>query len=253
MKYFTLIALAASMSVFAQTNSAQTSPALEDHFAIKQNNIEKPVNSQYEEKTVSDGKVFHMETETAYSITKGKKNSMDNLDVYQLKMEQINGKLEKFEQVVEMDKEEAGKVKSVFKCGMGGKKGGCQAYSIGFCEKLLKEDKIDEKLSKDGEAKTLEFYKKLYKEKDAFEPKNIEIAKLREFNEKAVLDVGKTPNKKELKDNLKPVYPSPLVLFKKEKIKDDIAECRKLGGIWVKPKANSQPNNVASQGSANAQ
>lgn len=251
MKFFAVAALLAAFNVYAQ----EANIALEDNFKVAPD-LQKPNNSDYQEKPVNDGKLFHKHSENELKITKGKESS-DKLEIYQLKMEKLNGKLEKFEQIVEVDKTDSNKVKSILKCG-GHSKGGCQAYTPGFCKKLLQEDKLNEKITKDGEAKTLEFYKELYKEKEAFEPKSEMLSKLSALNEKAINDSGIQPNNKEIKDNLKPVYPSPLVLFKKEKIQGDIAECRKFGGIWVKPKEqnsqpNSQPNNAITKGATSAQ
>ena len=243
MKYFALLALITSVNVYSQE-------ALVDSFKVDPD-LQKDTNSQYSEKMTTEGKLFHKSGPNDFSITKGKKNSMDNLDVYQLKMEKKNGKLEKLEQIVEMDKVQKGKVNSVFKCGVNNK-GGCQTFNHSFCKKLLEHEKLDEKLSKDGEPKTLEFYKELYKEKQVFEPKVEYLSKLQALNEKAIQEVGTKPNNKDLENNLKPVYPSPLVLFKKEKIHGDIAECKKLANSWSEKNdsGNSQPNAVAGSSSA---
>lgn len=251
MKYFALIALVAAFNVCAQeANSQPNNELLVDDFKVNPE-LEKPVNSQYSEKMTSEGKLFHKSGPNDFSVTKGKKNSSDNLDVYQLKMEKKNGKLEKLEQIVEMDKKQKGKVNSVFKCGIN-TKGGCQSFTESFCKKLLENDKLEEKITKDGEPKTLEFYKDLYKEKQAFEPKVEHLSKLQALNEKAINDLGTKPNNKDLEKNLKPVYPSPLVLFKKEKIHGDIVECKKLANSWAEKNdsGNSQPNAVAGSSSA---
>lgn len=255
MKYFALIALVAAVNVYAQeansqSNSQPNNQALVDNFKVDPD-LKKGVNSQYSEKMTPEGKLFHKSGPNDFSVTKGKKNSADNLDVYQLKMEHKDGKLEKLEQIVEMDKVQKGKVNSVFKCGSH-TKGGCQSFTQSFCKKLLENDKLEDKLSKDGEPKTLEFYKDLYKEKQVFEPKVEYLSKLQALNEKAVNDVGTKPNNKDLEKNLKPVYPSPLVLFKKEKIHGDIAECKKLANSWAEKNdsGNSQPNAVAGSTSA---
>lgn len=255
MKYFALFALVAAFNVCAQdsnsqANSQANNEPLVDSFKVDPD-LKKGANSQYSEKMTSEGKLFHKSGPNDFSVTKGKKNSSDNLDVYQLKMEKVNGKLEKLEQIVEMDKVQKGKVNSVFKCGSH-TKGGCQSFNESFCKKLLENDKLDEKLSKDGEPKTLEFYKDLYKEKQVFEPKVEFLSKLQALNEKAVNDVGTKPNNKDLENNLKPVYPSPLVLFKKEKIHGDIAECKRMANYWAEKNdsGNSQPNQVTGKTSA---
>lgn len=248
MKFFALAALLTTVSVFAQPNSQSNNQPLIDNFKVDPE-LEKPVNSQYSETLTPEGKLFHKSGPNNYSVTKGKKNSSDNLDVYQLKMEHINGTLEKHEQIVEMDKVQKGKVNNIFKCN---NKKGCQTYNESFCKKLLENEKLDEKITKDGEPKTLEFYKELYKEKQVFEPKVEYLSKLQTLNDKAINDVGSKPNNKEFEKNLKPVYPTPLVLFKKDKIHGDITECKKLANSWAEKNdaGNNQPAAVAGSTSA---
>lgn len=235
MKFFALL----SFIAVASAHAVVTPVSLEDGFELSPK-LEKAPSSDYEEKSGSNGKVFKKNTESQFNVTKGKESS-DKLEVYQLKMEKINGKVEKSEQIVELDKEGKGEVKSILKCG-GNKvvdgqvmKGGCQSYSEGFCKNLLEKENIEAKIVELGEPKALEFYKEIYKQNDVYEVKTAKLEKLREFNDSTRNEVGEEPKDKDIKEKVRPIYPPMNEIFVKKKIHDDILLCRKVGGTWIKP------------------
>lgn len=237
MKFISLIALL-SMSL-AQAQEAEP-VVLEDGFKLSPK-LEKPSNSEYEEKVLSDGKIFKKNSNDKFKVTKSLENS-EKHDVYQLKLEKINGKIEKVESLVELDKNQIGKMKSTVKCGFHNHpnaKGGCQRYTQKFCKKLLDNKN---KIKESNENEAMVFYKDLYKSEDAFDLKNDDLQKLSSMNDSSVKDIGEEPVSKELKEKIKPIYPMASMNFKKPKVKYDITYCKKLMDSESWASENARPN-----------
>lgn len=241
MKYFTLVTLfALSTTVSAQEIQPKV---LDDDFKLSPK-LEKGNSSEYEEKKLDqNNKLFKKNTEDKFNITKGKEHS-DKMEIYQLKMEKKNGKIEKSEKLVEFDKTEIGKIKKLTKCHHvdhhSKKMVGCQSYSENFCKELIKEKDWNSKITKDGNAKTLDFYKELYKQKDSFDMKSDELAKLKAMNEASRAEIGEEPKSLDIKGKLSPVYPSAIANFNIDKVKHDISECDNVKNDWKVEKVDSE-------------
>ncbi len=232
MKYFTLITLFALATAHAQEIKPKV---LDDDFKLSPK-LEKGKSADYEEKTLDQSnKLFKKNTDDKFNITKGKEHS-DKLEIYQLKMEKKNGSVEKSEKLVEFDKSEVGKIKKLTKCHhvthLNKKLVGCQSYSENFCKELIKEKDWNGKITKDGDKKTLDFYKKLYQDKGSFDMKSDEIAKLKAMNESSRAELGEEPKSLDIKGKLSPIYPSASASFDLEKIKGDIVECDNIKNDW---------------------
>lgn len=232
MKYFALITLFALSTAYAQEIKPNV---LDDDFKLAPK-LEKGNGADYEEKKIDqNNKLFKKNTDDKFNITKGKEHS-DKMEIYQLKMEKKNGEIEKSEKLVEFDKNDLGKIKKLTKCRhvhhLSKKMVGCQSYSEPFCKELIKEKDWNGKIAKDGNAAALEFYKELYKQKDSFDLKSAELAKLKAMNEASRAEIGEEPKSAEIKGKLSPVYPSAAASFDIEKVKVDIAECDNVKNDW---------------------
>lgn len=237
-------------SLFVMSNAFATM-ALEDGFSVDPE-LKKSSSSKYEEKGGVNNKVFKVNNKDEFKVTKGKEHG-DKLDVYQMKIEKKGSEIQKIEKVIEFDKKKQGKIESLTKC-ENVKCSCCQTYTHTFCDKLLKEDKVEEKFNKDGEEKALTFYKNLYVEKDAFGAKADKISKLQSLNDISIKDVGEKPNSKEIEQNIKPIYASAEASFKKDKIKADIAECKLIANDLSKPsEVNNEGGAVGANAKANKQ
>ena len=251
MKYFTLVTiLALSATSYAQDIKPNV---LEDNFKLSPK-LEKGPSADYEEKSVDqNNKLFKKNTDEKFNITKGKEHS-DKLEIYQLKMEKKNGQIEKSEKLVEFDKTDLGKIRKLTKCRhvthLSKKLVGCQSYSENFCKELIKEKDWNSKITKDGDAKTLDFYKNLYKQKDSFDMKSAELAKLKSMNEGSRAELGEEPKSAEIKGKLSPVYPNAAASFDIDKVKADIAECDNVKNDWKVQKVSSSEDSSETASSA---
>ncbi len=241
MKYFAMVTLfALSTSVYAQEIKPKV---LDDDFKLSPK-LEKGSSADYEEKTLDqNNKLFKKNTEEKFNITKGKEHS-DKMEIYQLKMEMKNGKIEKSEKLVEFDKVEVGKIKKLTKChhvdNHSKKMVGCQSYSETFCKELIKEKDWNSKITKDGNVKTLDFYKELYKQKDSFDVKSADLSKLKVMNETSRAEIAEEPKSLDIKGKLSPIYPSAVANFSIDKVKNDISECDNIKNDWKVEKVNSE-------------
>lgn len=241
MKYFTLVTLfTLSTSVYAQEIKPNV---LDDDFKLSPK-LEKGSSADYEEKTLDqNNKLFKKNTDEKFNITKGKEHS-DKMEIYQLKMEKKNGKIEKSEKLVEFDKNEIGKIKKLTKChhvdNQSKKMVGCQSYSETFCKELIKEKDWNSKITKDGSAAALEFYKELYKQKDSFDVKSAELSKLKAMNETSRAELAEEPKSLDIKGKLSPVYPSAVASFNIDKVKNDIEECDSVKNDWKVQRVDSE-------------
>lgn len=222
MKYLLLICSLSISTVFAQEVKLK---ALDDDFKLAPS-LEKG-NSDYDVKSTNQGKIFKKNSPNVFKITKGKE-SLDKIEVYQLKLEKNGDKVEKVEKFVEVDKESLGKIKTLYKCRMSSGengKGGCQRYTKPFCSKLVEEkSKVDE--SKPEEMKN--YFKNIYTLKGVYGLKSDEIAKIHKFNQDSRKDLNEEPMNDALKSKISSIYPPVSTHFTVEKIKHDIAECEKV-------------------------
>lgn len=230
MKYLAILTALSMTAAFAQEIKPK---ALEDEFRLDPT-LKKGI-VDYTEKNVSNGKLFKVNKAEEFKLTKGKTHP-DKLEVYQLKMEKINGELKKVESYVEMEKMPLGKIKAITKCGIHGQKGGCQQYTKPFCRYLIDKER-------DIEGKPVVWWKEKYREKEVFNVKSEILAKLNSLHQESKNDLGEDPVTAEFKQKLSPVYPNPDAHFDKQKIIGDLRKCKEIIAEFKEDAVNSQPNN----------
>lgn len=240
MKYLAIFAALAMTSAFAQEIKPK---ALDDEFRLDSNlkSLKKGI-VDYSEKPVNNGKLFKVNSQEEFKLTKGKTHS-DKLEVYQLKMEEINGKIKKQESYVELEKQPLGKIKSITKCGIHGTKGGCQQYTKPFCKKLIDDERM-------VETKPVKWWKDVYKDKEVFSLKTEILSKLTSIHNESKNDLGEDPVKPKYKEKLAPIYPNPDSYFDKEKVIGDIRKCKEIIAEFKEESVNSQSNNRAAASSS---
>lgn len=229
MKYLAILTVLTMSLAHAGTVKPK---ALEDEFRLDPT-LKKGI-VDYSEKNVSNGKLFKVNSQEEFKLTKGK-NHPDKLEIYQLKMEKVNGELKKLESYVEMEKEPLGKIKTITKCGIHGTKGGCQQYTRPFCLKLINEERM-------VDTKPVTWWKDVYKEKDVFNLKSELLSKLTALHNESKNDLGEDPVKREYKEKLAPVYPNADSYFDKQKIVGDIRKCKEIIAEFKEDSVNSQSN-----------
>lgn len=227
MKYLAILTVLTMTVAHAQVVKPN---ALEDEFRLDP--TLKPGIVDYSEKNVTNGKLFKVNSQEEFKLTKSKPHP-DKLEIYQLKMEEINGKVKKVESYVELEKQPLGKVRSITKCGIHGTKGGCQQYTKPFCRKLINDESL-------VESKPVSWWKDVYKDKEVFNLKSEILRKLTALHSESKNDLGEDPVKRKYKEKLAPIYPNADSNFDKQKIIGDIRKCKEIIAEFKEDRVNSQ-------------